>query len=128
MNARILLLLAAGLAAPLVASAQQPNRFGQSAVVSPPDGVMVINGSVYKVTKGFAVVVAGNGVVRGIDGNPVSIPSGAMYTTDGRLIPIPAGISGLPVGLKVRGRQPAKVPAQLPSKTPGDGNFRRGPR
>jgi hypothetical protein len=118
MNAKVLLLLAASLATPLAASAQ-------SAVVSPPDGLMVVNGSLYKVTNGFAVIVTGNGVVRGVDGNPVVIPSGAMYTTDGRLIAIPPGISGLPAGVKYRGGQAARGPFVVPAKgtpmVPGHG-------
>jgi hypothetical protein len=114
MNAKVLFILAACLAAPLVAPAQQPNF---NAPVGPPDGLMVVNGSLYKVKDGFAVIVVGNGTVRGIDGNPVTIPAGAMYTTDGRLIPIPAGIAGLPPGLKVRGRQTANAPV--------NGNFHR---
>jgi hypothetical protein len=128
MNAKLLLVAAACLAAPLTAPAQQPRGFQQSAIVSPPDGFMSINGALYKVTNGFAVIVAGKPVVRGIDGNPVPIPAGGMYTTDGRLIPIPPGISGLPVGLQFRGRQNNNNQhgGNRNWNPNGNGNFHRG--
>ncbi len=93
MNAKLVALLAA--VATALPAHSDPPRFGGfgSAVVSPPDGLMVINGSLYKVQKGLAMAVVGSGLVRGVDGNPVRIPNGAMYTTDGQLIPIPPGIS-----------------------------------
>ncbi len=114
MNAKFFSLLAMAVATPFLALAQAPQRFSAQAgvnnVVSPPDGLMVFNGALYKVQNGFAVVVAGNGIVKGVDGNPVRIPPGAMYTTDGRLIPIPPGIAGVPPGVNAR--------------TPVRGNFR----
>ncbi len=109
MNAKLLSILLVAAAAPLFVHAELPNRnFGN--VVSPPDGLMVLNGTLYKVQKGFAVPVVGNGIVRGVDGNPVQIPNGAMYTANGQLIRIPAGISGVPPGLNLNGRGRANVP------------------
>jgi hypothetical protein len=96
MNAKLLFLCIGFLSAPLLSHAQS------SARISPPDGILVYNNSVYKVQKGFAVIVVGNGIVRGIDGNPVIIPQNHMYTTGGRLIPIPPGITGLPASQPFR--------------------------
>jgi hypothetical protein len=87
------------------------------------DGFVIINGRVFQIRGGQATLVQREMSFRvsptgitGFDGRPVIVPDGQMITTDGRLVPLPAGVNGLPVA-------PRTVPPGAPNSpgviTPG---------
>jgi hypothetical protein len=97
-----------------------------------PDALVIVGDRLYLVRDGQAVLqdrtytmtISANGLV-GFDGRRVAIPQGSMVTMSGRMVPIPANLPGLPLGIPTGSPTPvtsrievpdsgAPVPATLP--------------
>lgn len=99
----------AGGTSPNTAAPSPATRAGTAASTMSP-GYYITGGHVYRIENGRATRVmepqtmriSPNGII-GFDGRPLTIPDGQMMSADGRLIPLPSNVSGLPnVGTGVR--------------------------
>jgi hypothetical protein len=71
-----------------------------------PDALVIVGDRLYLVRDGQAVLqdrtytmtISANGLV-GFDGRRVAIPQGSMITMSGRIVPLPANLPGLPLGI-----------------------------
>ncbi len=136
MNTKLQAILLTSIGGALLALAQVPDpattvpRTPTTVATSPDaptqDGFIMLGGQVYQIRNGQAtplqrdvyLKISPTGIT-GFDGRPLELPSGFMFTTDGRMIATPSGVTGLPEGTP--GTTTRKAPETAPATGTGAG-------